>query len=220
MATATHPRQASRTKSKKRRRPRDADESGERSSDRRSAKSGAAESSAQGLAQGKRSEQARETAARVMQAERERREPAGFSHRLADEITRFAGSMTFVAIHVVWYGSWIAWNLIPGVTFDAPPFSLLTVIVSLEAIFLALFVLISQNRQARRADERQMVDLEVNVIAEQEATKLLRLVADIHKHLGASDEHDPEIDEMLKEVDVGDLIEETARESDENGDSA
>jgi uncharacterized membrane protein len=160
-------------------------------------------------------EHARHTIARVVEVERQHEKPSGFSQQAAELVTAFAGSMLFVWIHVVWYGGWIAWNLAPGVSFDPPPFSTLTLVVSLEAIFLSTFVLISQNRQARRADERAMVDLEVNVIAEQELTKLFKLVADVHDHLGASDRHDPRIDDMLKDLDIAELFEETARKHEE-----
>jgi uncharacterized membrane protein len=155
---------------------------------------------------------ARATVARVMEAERRQGQPATWSEHASDRITAFAGSMLFVWLHVAWYGGWIAWNVTP-MAFDPPPFSVLTLVVSLEAIFLSTFVLITQNRQSRRADERGMVDLEVNVIAEQELTKLFKLVADIHKHIGPSDEHDPEVDEMLKSIDVGELIQQTADEN-------
>jgi uncharacterized membrane protein len=70
--------------------------------------------------------------------------------RIADAITSFAGSMRFVSIHVAWFGVWIAINLGPW-RFDEYPFGLLTMIVSLEAIFLSTFVMISQNR----ADEKR-----------------------------------------------------------------
>jgi uncharacterized membrane protein len=75
-------------------------------------------------------------------------------NRIADAITRFAGSMPFVYVHVAWFGLWIAINqgwFGRDIVFDAFPFGLLTMIVSLEAIFLATFVMISQNR----ADEKR-----------------------------------------------------------------
>ena len=70
--------------------------------------------------------------------------------RLADSITAFAGSMRFVALHVIWFATWVTINLV-GPAFDPFPFGLLTMIVSLEAIFLSTFILISQNR----AEDRQ-----------------------------------------------------------------
>ena len=68
-------------------------------------------------------------------------------NRVADRITRFSGSMTFVYLHVLWFASWIGFGV------EAYPFGLLTMIVSLEAIFLSTFVMISQNR----ADEKREV---------------------------------------------------------------
>ena len=82
----------------------------------------------------------------VLKAHVERR-GARFQDRLADAITRFAGSMSFVLVHVVWFGLWIALGV------EQFPFGLLTMIVSLEAIFLSTFLLISQNR----ADERRQL---------------------------------------------------------------
>ena len=87
----------------------------------------------------------------------------------ADGITAFAGSMRFVYIHIIWFGFWIALNVgLAGVghEFDKFPFGLLTMIVSLEAIFLATFVMISQNRQAARADLRSQLDFENNIRGE------------------------------------------------------
>ena len=87
----------------------------------------------------------------------------------ADRITAFAGSMKFVYIHLVWFGIWITLNVgLAGVDheFDKFPFGLLTMIVSLEAIFLATFVMISQNRQAARADIRSELDFENNIRGE------------------------------------------------------
>ena len=89
--------------------------------------------------------------------------------RAADEITSFAGSLKFVYIHSVWFGVWIAVNvglLGAAVKFDPFPFGLLTMIVSLEAIFLSTFVMVSQNRQAARADVRSQLDFETNLRSE------------------------------------------------------
>lgn len=87
--------------------------------------------------------------------------------RIADSITAFSGSMLFVYLHVLIFGGWILYNISPA-AFDPFPFGLLTMWVSLEAIFLATFVLISQNRQAKKADKRAELDYKVNVKAEDE----------------------------------------------------
>jgi uncharacterized membrane protein len=89
--------------------------------------------------------------------------------RAADGITSFAGSMPFVYLHSVWFVGWILLNLGilgAGLAFDKFPFGLLTMIVSLEAIFLSTFVMISQNRQAARADIRSAIDFENNLRGE------------------------------------------------------
>jgi uncharacterized membrane protein len=87
----------------------------------------------------------------------------------ADQVTAFAGSLNFVYIHSAWFAIWIAINiglLGSALVFDKFPFGLLTMIVSLEAIFLATFVMVSQNRQAARSDVRSQLDFENNVRAE------------------------------------------------------
>lgn len=86
--------------------------------------------------------------------------------RIADAVTRFAGSMTFLYLHIGWFAYWIAHNLVATRPFDPFPFGLLTLIVSLEAIFLATFVMISQNREALRAEIRSQLDFETNVASE------------------------------------------------------
>jgi len=100
--------------------------------------------------------------------------------RAADGITRFAGSMSFVYLHVGWFAVWILLNvglLGSALVFDDFPYGLLTLVVSLEAIFLSTFVMISQNREAARADIRAQLDFETNLRAEV-------LVYAIAKHTG------------------------------------
>ncbi len=89
--------------------------------------------------------------------------------RIADKVTSFAGSLNFVYIHAVWFGVWIVLNvgaLGASLAFDKFPFGLLTMVVSLEAIFLSTFVMVSQNRQAQRSDIRSQLDFETNLRAE------------------------------------------------------
>ena len=85
--------------------------------------------------------------------------------RIADQITAFAGSLQFVYIHVAWFTAWIIINVSPW-AFDPYPFGLLTLIVSLEAIFLSTFVMLSQNRESARSDLRSEVNFETNVLSE------------------------------------------------------
>ncbi len=130
--------------------------------------------------------------------------------RIADAITTFSGSMAFIYLHVAWFSLWIADNLGGfGLTvFDPFPFGLLTLIVSLEAIFLATFVLLSQNRQAEAADQRADLDLQINLLSEHEITRILTLVDAIADHLGLEAGKDPEIDELKMDVKADAVIKE------------
>lgn len=103
--------------------------------------------------------------------------------KVADAITGFCGSMFFVYIHAFWFGFWLLANtgLIPGVEiFDPFPFGLLTLVVSLEAIILATFILISQNRQAEHSDLRSEYDYQVNLKTEKQITEILELLKEMH----------------------------------------
>jgi uncharacterized membrane protein len=107
--------------------------------------------------------------------------------RIADAITRFTGSMVFVYLHAVLFGGWIVLNLgtVPFVKpWDPYPFVMLAMIASVEAIFLSTFVLISQNRMAEVADRRADLDLQINLLAEHEVTKLIGAVDAIALKLG------------------------------------
>jgi uncharacterized membrane protein len=131
------------------------------------------------------------------------------SERVAAGIATFTGSMLFIWLHVVWFALWIAFN-IPWLGFqpiDSFPFTLLTMIVSLEAIFLSAFILMSENRQGRLADRRARVNLQVDMIAEREITKLMGLVVDIHTQLKIPRPMDLELDNMQKATNIGHLTE-------------
>ena len=121
--------------------------------------------------------------------------------RVAAAITRFTGSMTFVLIHVALFGAWIVINLgwTPLPEFD-PSFVVLAMIASVEAIFLSTFVLITQNRMQESADKRADLDLQVSLLAEHEVTRLVRLVSEIAKKMGIEEAHDPELDELKKNI--------------------
>jgi uncharacterized membrane protein len=129
------------------------------------------------------------------------------SDRIADKITAFAGSMLFVWLNAAWFAIWIVAHETGLADFDPFPFGLLTMIVSLEAIGLAIFVLISQNRQALLADKRAKLDLQVNLIAEQEVTKLLEMVSRIETRLGIQNGSDIEAKRMQERTNVEEIAE-------------
>ena len=130
--------------------------------------------------------------------------------RLADALTRFSGNMWFVYVHVGWFFWWIAQNegWIRGPIFDPFPFGLLTLIVSLEAIFLSTFVLISQNRAAAVADMRADLDLQVDLLAQYEVTQLLRITRAIGEKMNIDECSNPELVELTEPVVLGEIINE------------
>jgi uncharacterized membrane protein len=108
-----------------------------------------------------------------------------FEGRLAEFITRFAGSMWFVYFHVIWFGAWFILNdpHLGFTPFDPFPYGLLTMIVSLEAIFLSTFIMINQNRQALVDTVRELEEEEEEQEEEQEQEELEQDVQDIQKDL-------------------------------------
>jgi uncharacterized membrane protein len=130
----------------------------------------------------------------------------------SDAITKFAGSFLFLLLHAFFVSGWTFINsgLIPGLKpFDPFPFGILSVVVSSEAVFLTIFVLISQNRMARQAEKRAHLDLQVGMLAEQELTTLLQMQQKICQHLGVSViEEKREVNDFAKATDVRQLARE------------
>lgn len=130
--------------------------------------------------------------------------------RVADWLTASFGTVFFLALNGVFFVVWIFWNsgLIPNLSaIDPFPFGLLTMVVSLEAIFLAIIVLISQNRENRIAELREEVELYINTYAESEITKLIYLQTLLLEKSGIDISSDKELHDMLKSLE-SDLIEE------------
>lgn len=132
---------------------------------------------------------------------------------ISDAIAGFCGSTTFIWAHCVWFGFWLVWNtshMVPKrLAFDPAPFAILTLIVSLEAIFLSTFILISQNRQQLINDERTHLDLQINLLAEQETSHMLALLIEIREHLGIRSKADVDADDLRalgEETDVRKVI--------------
>lgn len=128
-----------------------------------------------------------------------------WTDKTADWLTESFGTVPFFAFHIVFFFGWIILNagIIPGLTpFDPFPYGLLTMVVSLEAIFLSVIVLMSQNRAGKVADLREELDLKVNIWAEKEITKILNMVDEIHDHLGLAPEDDRELKKMKKQTDI------------------
>jgi uncharacterized membrane protein len=153
--------------------------------------------------------------------QKEKKRRAGFRSRLThnltflergvEYITRWFGTMNFLVGNVLLFIGWILWNtnMVPGLSpFDPYPFGFLTMVVSLEAIVLSIAVLITQNRESMIADLREETDFEINVRAENEITKILNILDEIHDHLGLpKNDNDTELSSMKERTDI-DAIEE------------
>src|SRR3989304_10213363 len=125
--------------------------------------------------------------------------------QISDDLTAICGSSFFLLFHIIFFAGWVGVNIgwIPIVApFDPFPFGLLTIIVSLEAIFLAIFILVSQNRSAYISTIRDEVHMGINLIAEEEITKILEVLAEIRKELGIK-KPDSQLEKMLNRIDTG-----------------
>jgi uncharacterized membrane protein len=108
-----------------------------------------------------------------------------FSLQLADKIAEVAGNIWFALAHIIWFLFWIYVNnghtLFGLGVFDPYPYGLLTMTVSLEAIFLSLFILISQNRQSQKSELRAELDYQVNLKTEKDVAEILSILRDMHE---------------------------------------
>jgi uncharacterized membrane protein len=148
-------------------------------------------------------------------ADLEQRAKANLSttDRIAAYISRFCGSMAFVWVHVALFSGWILANTLIPNSLDPFPFSLLTLVVSLEAIFLSTFIMISENRQEQMSERRSNLDLQINLLAEQESTKLLQLTKEIARKLGIDPAKLTDVNAMEQPTRPERLV----RQIDENG---
>jgi uncharacterized membrane protein len=131
------------------------------------------------------------------------------AERFSDTIARVAGTPWFAWLHVVWFAAWVGWNagLVPGWRpIDPFPFSFLTLVVSLEAIFLSIFVLISQNNLTRQSERRAQLDLQINLLAEQESSKTVALLERIAQQLNVPVPEDSSETELAAPTDIRDVV--------------
>ena len=157
-------------------------------------------------------EQNVETVTRLEKAAKEQWTP---TDHLAGKIASVCGSMKFVWVQLFFFAGWILLNTIPGIPHIDPfPFTFLTLIVSLEAIFLSIFILISQNLDSRVSERRSHLDLQLNLLSEQENTKMIVMLHAIAAKVGADLTHDPHLKALSEETQPERLIEQIeAREN-------
>ncbi len=109
-----------------------------------------------------------------------------FADKVSDRVTDFCGNVYFVYVHIVWFGAWVIYNLVATEPFDPYPFGMLTLVVSLEAILLATFILMSQNREAEIAELRAKLDYETDLRSEKRVAEILALLKKIYQESSES----------------------------------
>jgi uncharacterized membrane protein len=131
----------------------------------------------------------------IAQLEAAGRKSGGLGERLVAKIGSFCGSMPFVWIHVISYSAWLFYNSTPMFAHhpDPFPFTFLTLTVTLETIFISVFILISQTRERRLTEQRSHLALQINLLTEQETTKMLKVVQSVARKVGAHLDDDPEM---------------------------
>jgi len=152
---------------------------------------------------------------RIAELEKQFLEQRTLVDKIGDAIGTFAGSMPFFLLHVAWFAIWalINTNRIPGIpAFDPYPFLFLSMVVSMEAVLLSTFVLMKQNRMSKRSDRRNELNLQIDLLSEREATKMLQMLKAMCDHMGlgqvAGDEEVRELSEVTKVESIAHQLEE------------
>lgn len=153
----------------------------------------------------------RKSVKEICEIEAEALRARSVGERFGDVVVSQSGRMGFIIFHVIWFLAWLLLNSLGKgkvLGFDPFPYPLLTLVVSLESIFLSLFILTSQNRSSRTADERAHLDLQINMLAEHESTKALELLRALCQHHGLACAQDRDIDQLVSTTKPGEIIRE------------
>jgi uncharacterized membrane protein len=151
--------------------------------------------------------QAAENIESILKLEKEAEQELSWFHRLSHGLGGFVGTVYFVVLQCVAALAWIAANarIFGNAPFDPFPFPLLSTLLALEAVLLTSFVLIRQNTMDRRSERRNHLDLQINLLAEREATSILKVLREIVEHLKVDVAPDPEREELAKDTPVEDI---------------
>jgi uncharacterized membrane protein len=152
----------------------------------------------------------------IVDLERQAIRDASFGERFGQTISEFVGSMRFVVLQIVAILVWMGWNSFGPAwwRFDPYPYGLLTFIVSLEGVLIATFVLVAQNRMSRQSDQRDHLNLQISMLAEQEMTLMLKLLRRISDRLGVPPESADQAraEKLAEETNVYELVQTLRRE--------
>jgi uncharacterized membrane protein len=147
----------------------------------------------------------------ISEIETEALRARSMGEKFGDFVVSRSGRMGFIVFHAVWFTVWLLMNSLGrerAFRFDPFPYPLLTLVVSLESIFLSLFILISQNRPSRTADARAHLDLQINMLAEHESTKALQLLGALCEHHGPKCAQDSDVDQLVSATRPAEIIRE------------
>jgi uncharacterized membrane protein len=151
-----------------------------------------------------------------LERQAQRRIPRG--EKIGQAITDRIGTVQFVVVHMAAVVAWMGWNLAAPETarFDPYPFGLLTFIVSLEGVLIATFVLTVQNRMSKQTDQRDHLNLQISMLAEQEMTLLLKTVRQLAEHMNVPPESQDQqkTEKLASETNVYEIVDELRRELD------
>ena len=136
----------------------------------------------------------------ILCEEEERRKHQPAAYKAVQAIARFSGSLSFLWSQFAWFSIWIGYN-VTFKPFDPYPFPFLMLVVSLEAIFLSVLILISQNMSARESERRHHLDLQMNLLTEHETTAMLRLMTRIADALQVDPAHQEEVRRFAHKTD-------------------
>jgi uncharacterized membrane protein len=146
----------------------------------------------------------------IVEVERQAQRRATLGERVGQAISNAIGTMLFVSVHAAAMLAWVGWNGLapPPLRFDPYPFGLLTFVVSLEGVLIATFVLIAQNRMSRQSDERNHLNLQISMLAEQEMTLMLKLLRRVSERLEVppASEEERRAEKLSEETNVYELV--------------
>ncbi|WP_395059017.1 DUF1003 domain-containing protein [Polaromonas sp.] len=142
----------------------------------------------------------------ILRLERERQARRPWAYRMAARIAGFCGTAPVLWLHAIFFASWLGFNA-SSLAFDPYPFTFLTMVVSLEAIFLSFFIMIGQNIASRENERRHQLDLQINLLNEREMTAMLRLMGTIADKLEISEADQAEARTFAHNTDPRALLE-------------
>lgn len=150
----------------------------------------------------------------MLQLRQQAEQSKGIQYRFGNAITRFIGSLLFVGVQIFLVLGWILVNLgwiSRFRPFDPYPFTLLSTLLTIEAIFIAIFILLNQNHMADLQQKREELDIQISLLTEQEVTEIMGLVDTISRHLRVKG-NSKDLSDLKKETSPVEVLQEIEKE--------